>query len=72
MVLPPASPLCTTADFVPTPATTTVSFLPDKPDSIRTITTVTVKIHQNIHRNEKYLPPHREKLLVFVGVFHKF
>ena len=40
--LPPRSSLPTTADCVPAPARTTVSFAPDESGSIRTVPTVTV------------------------------
>ena len=43
MLLPPTSPLPTTADYVPAPALTTISFFPDETNCIRTIPTVTVK-----------------------------
>ena len=43
MFLPPTLLLPTTADCVPGPAATTVSFVPDEADSMRTIPTVTVK-----------------------------
>ena len=69
MFLPPTSSPPTTADCVPAPARTTVSFVPDESGSIRTIPTVTVKIHQSVHRNKKNLPPHCHKLLFLVGSF---
>ena len=61
--LPPTSPPPTTADCVPAPATTTVSFVPDEADNIRTIPTVRVK-------NTPKRPQKRKKS--FVGFFHKF
>lgn len=54
--LPPTSPPPTTADCLPAPATTTVCFVPDEADSIRTIPTVRVK-------NTPKRPQKRKKIL---------
>ena len=43
LFLPPTSLAPTTADCVPAPATTAVSFIPDEAGSVRTIPTVMVK-----------------------------
>ena len=44
MFLPPTSLLPTTADYIPDPATATVSFVPDEADIKIAIPTVTIEI----------------------------
>ena len=43
MFLPPTSLPPTTADYIPDPATATVSFVPDEADIIIAIPTVTIE-----------------------------
>ena len=52
-MLPP-----TTTDCVAAPATTTVSFIPDEVDNVKTIPTVTVKSTPKRPHNRKKSYPH--------------